>query len=90
MDPEEYQYKQTLKEMYDPVRFDFDQFDSVAFLVATMKLKDQGAISQFDYEYESETDVFKALTCVELTTPKGHCYTIKFDGELHISFVDKC
>lgn len=76
--------KQEVENLYASVNFNFDNFDSIEFFVATDKLKKKGEINSFDFEYESETELLKAVTCAEITTLQGDQYTIKYDGELNI------
>lgn len=85
MSHQENNKKQEVEKLYASVNFDFDKFDSIEFLIATDKLNKKGIIGPFDYEYESETDVLKAVTCANITTPQGKDYTIKYDGELKIT-----
>lgn len=85
MSQEENDIKQEVEKLYASVDFDFDNFDSIQFLIATQQLKKKGLIGSFDYDYESETDVLKAVTCASITMPEDKRYSIKYDGELQIT-----
>lgn len=85
MSQEENDIQQAVKALYASVNFSFDDFDSIQFLIATHQLKKKDLIGPFDYDYESETDVLKAVTCANITTPEDKHYSIKYDGELHIT-----
>lgn len=85
MPQEKNDIQQAVEKLYANVNFDFNNFDSIQFLIATHQLKKKGLIGPFDYDYQSETDVLKAVTCASITTPEDRRYSIKYDGELHIT-----
>lgn len=84
MGQEENKSRLKIEKLYAKVNFDFEKFNPVEFFIATKKLHELGIVSSFDYEYESETEVLKAVTCVSLHTLNGNHYSIKYQEELEI------